>query len=845
MRLEDSMICYPAALKRAACVVLASTLAVGLGCARLKGLRRDRPAEPAQAAAAIGMPSAKHIVPVLVQSLKAEDPEARYKAAVALESLGAAAAPAVAELIDALGDRDKQVRNAAGDALTAIGKEAVPSLQLASKDPNPRVRSEAVRALTAIEPALRTAEQPETKRLEAELSRERLLTKGKLSVRELIDALKSASPDLRRDAVELLEVKDSKAAGEAISVLVSVAINDPAPHVRYAAAWQLAKLGQAPASALVLALSHTDPTVRKNAAEALGEIGPATTVVIPSLIEALKDAKVRDSAVLSLSKFGKASIPALVEALKRDDIHEPASAALVRIGEAAAPALAEALKDDASRYRAADVLVQIGTPATDALIESFKDERFRERVAVLVRIGEAAMPDLINALRDKRPPIRQGAALTLCEMGARAADSIPAVVEALRDHPDELDLYPIWKFGAAGAPALLRAMTDTDPGIRLTALQALGRIQPIPREAFLAFVEGLNDKDTRVRNAAAVALTEKGPDAVPTLMMTLEDPDVLKRRAAADALGFIGPSARKALPTLRRALEDPDAGVRKRSAYAIGQLGRDARSATEDLTRALLDQAVRPWAYEALERMGAEAVPALKKSLRSDTPELRYQAAFALGRLAPEAEGLEETFREALRAEDAGVRYRAVLALGQSPRLAEPTIPALILALEDDDEGVRFGAAHSLSRIGPPAVFPLLQASQEESPRRAQGAKAALRMAGPETVDTLILALKEPPLKDTASELLVRMGGPAVPALIGSLDERDLQKAVVNVLTDIGDLAVPALKHASKQGKVFSRRGADEALAGITGKGKAEAPAPETAPKRRKKTSKRPGKKRP
>ena len=96
-----------------------------------------------------------------------------------------------------------------------------------------------------------------------------------------------------------------------------------------------------PVSHWVGALHDSDARVRKRAAAALGNVGPADGAAIPALIEAVKDrdAAVRGEAILALLKLGPAAkdaIPVLTQAQTDRDarIRSYATKALERIGGA-------------------------------------------------------------------------------------------------------------------------------------------------------------------------------------------------------------------------------------------------------------------------------------------------------------------------------------------------------------------------------------------------------------------------------------------------------------------------------------------------------------------------------
>jgi HEAT repeats/PBS lyase HEAT-like repeat len=136
-------------------------------------------------------------------------------------------------------------------------------------------------------------------------------------------------------------------------------------------------------------LPFHDADVRRSAADALSNIGPAAADAVPALAEALKDQDtgVRRSAAYALSNIGPAAAEAvqvLADALKNQnrDVRRIAAKAFQRIGPAATnavPALVNALKDQDTVVRlvAADALGKIGPTAVHAaaaLAEALQDQ---------------------------------------------------------------------------------------------------------------------------------------------------------------------------------------------------------------------------------------------------------------------------------------------------------------------------------------------------------------------------------------------------------------------------------------------------------------------------------------
>lgn len=98
-------------------------------------------------------------------------------------------------------------------------------------------------------------------------------------------------------------------------------------------------------------------------------------------------------------------------------------------------------------------------------VRPFDDWTMREAAAVaLSRIGEPAVPSLIEALRSPDPTLRQQAADTLARIGPGAA---------------------------AAVPALTALLEDADPRVRKSAARALGQIGPAAADAVPSLMRAL------------------------------------------------------------------------------------------------------------------------------------------------------------------------------------------------------------------------------------------------------------------------------------------------------------------------------------------------------------------
>ena len=95
----------------------------------------------------IGTPA----VETLAEALRHRNPEVRRRAAACLRTPEANIAPAVPNLVRALGDDDEKVRVEASRTLSEVGSPAIPAVEQLLKDPDPGIRELAQRILSDIE----------------------------------------------------------------------------------------------------------------------------------------------------------------------------------------------------------------------------------------------------------------------------------------------------------------------------------------------------------------------------------------------------------------------------------------------------------------------------------------------------------------------------------------------------------------------------------------------------------------------------------------------------------------------------------------------------------------------
>ena len=127
------------------------------------------------------------------------------------------------------------------------------------------------------------------------------------------------------------------------------------------------------------------------------------------------------------------------------------------------------------------------------------------------------VPALLKELKSKNAKTRAGAAQALGRMGAvKASDTKEAV------------------------PLLIGLVkSDKDASVRRVAADALGRIDPDPKETVPVLLEALKDKEATVRQAAAAALGQFPKDRaeiVPALREMQNDKNKMVERTAKQSL---------------------------------------------------------------------------------------------------------------------------------------------------------------------------------------------------------------------------------------------------------------------------------------------------------------------
>jgi HEAT repeat protein len=141
--------------------------------------------------------------------------------------------------------------------------------------------------------------------------------------------------------------------------------------------------------------------------------------------------------------------------------------------------------------------------------------------------GKITMPDYRR--------IRWSAAEALGTIGPDAKPAIPALGRILQDSDQQfafIAAHSLAEIGPGSVPDLLQALKDANPRMRETVVLHLGNIGADAQSTAVALAEMLNDTNSTVRNSASNSLQRLGAVAIPALIPIIEHGGPEARSAA-------------------------------------------------------------------------------------------------------------------------------------------------------------------------------------------------------------------------------------------------------------------------------------------------------------------------
>ncbi len=180
-----------------------------------------------------------------------------------------------------------------------------------------------------------------------------------------------------------------------------------------------------------------------------------------------------------------------------------------------------------------------------------------------------------------RDPAHRKAALKAAALlGARAAEAIPDVADALHEPAYAPEAALALSFmGSAAVPTIREAIKSDEAVVRREALRSLAKLRERasidPQIVVPVLLESASDPDASVRNVAVtyLGIVRDSPEKEVTgLIKALGDSDAPVRQAAAEALSAYGLLAEPATPALKKAASDPDDDVKREAGRTLVHL---------------------------------------------------------------------------------------------------------------------------------------------------------------------------------------------------------------------------------------------------------------------------------
>jgi HEAT repeat protein len=251
----------------------------------------------------------------------------------------------------------------------------------------------------------------------------------------------------------------------------------------------------------------------------------------------------------------------------------------LRLKEAIVPliGLIEFEENEELLERSVDALVAIGDQELEAIHRALSMESLRIKtilLEVLGRIGkEASVPILLQALEDSHEEVRVAAAKALGQI--RSSVAVDPLIRRLRDSFGHIRRAAASSLGAMGDPRalipLVEILKDPYPDVRMAASEAIVKIQGLPSEEKIRWIQPLLNEDRdEVRVLALQTLFHiAGEKLFPLYLQCLRDSSWKVREGAVRALGsFTNLEVNKFLLPL---LEDENSQVRVMVVKAIAR----------------------------------------------------------------------------------------------------------------------------------------------------------------------------------------------------------------------------------------------------------------------------------
>ncbi len=583
------------------------------------------------------------------------------------------------------------------------------------------------------------------------------------AIAPLIDALNDTDINVRYHVIEALGKLRAIESAEALAAIA--ASRDF--FLAFPALESLMQIGDARVVAQIVPLLD-DELLREPAAIALGKLGDEAAVeplvnqlnTTPELAQVIAESLttlydrydklygegklIADLSRRAISAAGAQNLLAALDQASPEKLRGLAFVLGWLEGPAVDQALTRLLGHESARSDVVEALVRHGSGVTTLLLEQLDTDDLDVRRSAVVALGRIGDPQATNALIRV---LDEDSELTIPTVNALAKIGDQSAFEALLaliGHDDAgIRQAVVGALNSLGAPEMpvriVPLLSDPDPNVRESAVKIAGYFGYA--ECAQPLLDRCHDEDERVRRAALEHLPFLQDDrVVDTLAHSLQHETPRVRASAVSAIAHV--ESPEVEPLLTSALSDEDSWVRYFAARALG--GRKSSASVDMLERVVQTDTsthVRIAALEALGQIGGERAAAIAATfVESGDSDLANAALVALANIAhPSA---TEPLVKTLRSQQPDRRRQAAMALGQqgNPEIVEHLER---LAADDPEPSVYEAAMVALSKLATPeAISALISLTQD--PRRHDAACDALANVPDSLLDQIARGLAHP-----------------------------------------------------------------------------------------------------
>ncbi|MFA0741237.1 MAG: hypothetical protein DFNUSKGM_001347 [Candidatus Fervidibacter sacchari] len=379
--------------------------------------------------------------------------------------------------------------------------------------------------------------------------------------------------------------------------------------------------------------------------------------------------------------------------------------------------------------------------------------------AALLKLGELRPEEGRKLLTQPYAPLRAQGALAL--MPSRVKEDWLALIRALKDPNPEVvrnATIALVAKGSSGLAVVLEVYErEKSPERRAAMLAGMSGVSH--PKVITALVRALRFGDWRERGSALAGLSFHKDNALPMLKQLAQSPNKRDRLAVVEALNAINtPNALKLL--LQIARSEPDEQIRCEALLALSnQRVKEAIPLLADLVQKG-EPSIASTAALGLTRYGEEGRKVLRRLLNSERRETRLAAAKALATLSdPFA---IETLKQQASTDDLAQRITVLQLMARTGD--ERALRELMSFLSHDEPAVRLRARLSIYAVGKRAIPLLLQTLDSPDSRlRAESALILGALKADVAREKIASLLKDPDpqVREAAQMALSRLEEPS------------------------------------------------------------------------------------